>query len=402
MSETKLFSEIAEITNGASDVKDAKDIGKYPFFDRSVIVKRSDKFLFDSEAIIIPGEDSKAIFEPRYFNGKFDLHQRCYTVYDFKHGYYPKYFYFKLKTLTKHFANVFVGSTVPSLRLDNITDLRIAIPPYPYQKIVGDLLFNIDRKIATNNAINAELEKLAKTIYDYWFVQFDFPNEHGKPYKSAGGEMVYNELLKREIPHGWSAEKLSKHLKFDKGTEVGVSAYLGQQDENAVKFYRVADIDGNCSTFVDKSAHKLFHVRPKDIVVTFDGSIGKIGMGLDGAISGGLQKVHDQKKIISNSFIWLVFKDERTQRTILQYAHGSVLKHAGGAINYLTIPFDEQIIKNFQKSVDPLYEQIIKNKSENIELAALRDFLLPLLMNGQVTVGTTPEQIATTIKRSKK
>lgn len=90
MSKLHFIKDIAKVTNGKSDVKDANEDGAYLFFDRSVITKRSNKYLFDNEAIIIPGEDSRAIFEPRYYNGKFDLHQRCYVIYDFKKEIYPK------------------------------------------------------------------------------------------------------------------------------------------------------------------------------------------------------------------------------------------------------------------------------------------------------------------------
>src|SRR5690554_5197415 len=100
------IKEIADVTNGKSDVKDAVNDGEYLFFDRSSIIKKSDNYLFDTEAIIIPGEDSRQIFEPRYYKGKFNLHQRCYVIYNLKKEYSTKYLFYKLKTLTKHFANV--------------------------------------------------------------------------------------------------------------------------------------------------------------------------------------------------------------------------------------------------------------------------------------------------------
>src|SRR5690606_33330450 len=130
--------------------------------------------------------DSRQIFEPRYYKGKFNLHQRCYVIYDFKEEFCPKYLFYKLKTLTKHFENVNVGSTVPSLRLDHITDLKINLPNYITQKSIAKVLSDLDAKIELNNKINRELEAMAKTLYDYWFVQFDFPDANGRPYKSSG------------------------------------------------------------------------------------------------------------------------------------------------------------------------------------------------------------------------
>ena len=197
--------------------------------------------------------------------------------------------------------------------------------------------------------------------------------------------MVYNEELKREIPADWSAEKLKDLLEFDKGTEVGSSAYSDTQQEGFVRFYRVGDIDGSSTTFVsDKNTLSI--VKPSDVIVTFDGSVGKLGLGFDGAISGGLRKIYDKSGEIDNSFVWLLFLDPRTRTTIEKYATGSVLLHASSSINHLNMPFNKEIMLRFQAIVKPIFEQYINNKQEAASLAQLRDYLLPMLMNGQVVV----------------
>jgi type I restriction enzyme S subunit len=98
--------------------------------------------------------------------------------------------------------NSAIGSIQDNINVEYLTGLHFKIPVKSYQDRITDILFSLDRKIEINNQINAQLEAMAKTLYDYWFVQFDFPDENGKPYKSSGGKMVYNETLKREIPEG--------------------------------------------------------------------------------------------------------------------------------------------------------------------------------------------------------
>jgi type I restriction enzyme S subunit len=197
--------------------------------------------------------------------------------------------------------------------------------------------------------------------------------------------MVYNEELKREIPANWTVKKLKDLFEFDKGTEVGSSAYSEVQKKGFVRFYRVGDIDGNSTTFVGNES-TLNIAKPSDVVVTFDGSVGKLGLGLDGAISGGLRKIYDKSGEIDNSFVWLLFLDSHTKTTIEKYATGSVLLHAGSSINHLNMPFNKEVVLRFQEVVKPIFEQYISNKQEVVSLAQLRDYLLPMLMNGQVVV----------------
>jgi type I restriction enzyme S subunit len=174
---------------------------------------------------------------------------------------------------------------------------------------------------------------------------------------------------------------------FEKGTETGSEAYSSYQvDESFVKYYRVSNIDGDCSTYVDKQNYRLIFTSPENVIVTFDGSVGKLGIGLEGAFSSGLQKIYDPTNQIANSIIWQIFSDERIKMTINKYATGSVLKHASRAIDYLEIPYQKEVYASFQDVISPMYDMIIKNKRQNNELVSLRDFLLPLLMNGQVRI----------------
>lgn len=309
-------------------------------------------------------------------------------VFSTNDEYKAKWLYYYLispyaKTFIKNYLS---GAVQKFLALGVLREFPII--PYDYSKKKAvDFLYAIDSKIELNNKINSELEKIAKTIYDYWFVQFDFPDENVKPYKSSGGKMLWSNELKKEIPIDWEVIKLVDIFKFEKGVEPGSAEYLKSPiNEYCIKFFRVGDIEGDSSVYIDSRSKKYSVVHEKDVIVTFDGSVGKLGIGLNGAISGGLRKVYDKYGKLDNSLVYFIFKDKRIIATIHKYATGSILLHASSSINHLKIAYKEKIYLQFQEIIQPIYNQIIKNRKENQKLVELRDFLLPMLMNGQVNI----------------
>jgi type I restriction enzyme S subunit len=219
-------------------------------------------------------------------------------------------------------------------------------------------------------------------------VQFDFPDKNGKPYKTSGGKMVWNNELKREIPAGWESLKLSSKFTFEKGIEPGSAEYTDQKESiYHVNFIRVGDVDGSSAIFIDTRPKSYAMVFERDVLVTFDGSVGKVAFGLQGAYSGGLRKIYDKSGLIDNSLIYFIFMDERLIKTIHKYATGSILLHAGSSIDILKIPYNEKIYLEYQNIIKTSYNKMVINKKENQKLTKLRDWLLPMLMNGQVKVG---------------
>jgi len=323
---------------------------------------------------------------PHFINEDFFPHNTALFIKDFK-GNYPKYVFYLLKTLSLN--NMGSGSGVPTMNRNHLHPLKVsAYLDFTDQKKIAAVLSALDAKIELNNRINAELEKMAKTIYDYWFVQFDFPDANGKPYKSSGGKMVWSNELKREIPEGWEVLQLSNKLIFEKGIEPGSAKYTAKKETtNHIKFIRIGDIENNDSSiFIDNSDNKYATVNKKDVVVTFDGSVGKVAFGFEGAYSSGLRKIYDKFGLIDNSLIYFLFKDERLIKTIHKYATGSILLHAGASINNLKIPYDEEKYLQFQNIIKPFFSKMVMNNQQNQTLAELRDWLLPMLMNGQVKV----------------
>lgn len=386
--------DVAKVTNGKSDVKDAMENGAFVFFDRSGSSKRSNRYLFDEEAaIIIPGEDSREVFEPRFCSGKFDLHQRCYVVYAFKDEISPKYLFYKLKTLTKHFANVFVGSTVPSLRLDHITDLKISAPSVDEQEKIAAVLSALDAKIELNNRINRELEAMAKTIYDYWFVQFEFPDANGRPYKTSDGKMTYNTQLKRDIPADWEVHRLGSILHTSLGGTPSTEKdeYWKDGEYHWLNSGEVAEFPVITSELkitqkgIAKSATELLpsgttllsitrHLRPT--ILAIDACVNQSVVGIR------------ETETIKHYFIYPFVKNEiprlMTLRTGAQQPH---INKDTVDDTLIAIPTSQtNLLCRYNRSVEGIYKQIFNIACQNRQLAALRDWLLPMLMNGQVTV----------------
>ena len=156
--------EVSDITTGSSNTVDSNDDGMYPFFDRSQIIKHSDKYLFDAEAVIVPGEGMD--FVPRYVNGKFDLHQRAYAVFPKKGLIDGKYLYYAIMNNKSHFSQVATGSTVKSLRQKSFELMNIPMFGLDYQRKISKVLSDIDAKIEINTAINDNLHAMAKAIFD--------------------------------------------------------------------------------------------------------------------------------------------------------------------------------------------------------------------------------------------
>jgi type I restriction enzyme S subunit len=247
----------------------------------------------------------------------------------------------------------------------------------------------IDEKIELNKKINKKLEELARLLYEYYFVQFDFPDINGKPYKSSGGEMVYNEKLKRKIPKGWEVIELKECLNFIKGIEPGKKAYKETFDKNTVPFYKVGDLEKRiASTWLDKKFLAKCECKIDDILVSFDGSVGKVAFGLEGIYSSGIRKIElkDENLNISKLLLLMIFKSQEIQNTIKKYATGSNILHASESIKYLFVPYNKQIFELYNQQIKGIFEMLIQNQLQIQKLEKLRDFLLPMLLNGQVII----------------
>ena len=196
--------ELLKIYNGTK--YDHLNKGDIPLYGSGGLMSHVDEALYSGEAILLPRKGT--LSNIMYVNESFwTVDTMYYAVVNDKLA-DAFYLYSYLSQLD--LSNLDSGSTLPSMTKSAYESIVVKLPDLKIQKAVATILFNIRKKLETNNKINQELEAMAKTLYDYWFVQFDFPDQNGKPYKSSGGKMVYNPELKREIPEGWGVARLDQ------------------------------------------------------------------------------------------------------------------------------------------------------------------------------------------------
>ena len=208
---TKSLTQVCNITTGKLDANAEIFNGKYPFFTCAPNPLRIDTFAFDDDVILLAGNNAQGNFHIQRFTGKFNAYQRTYVI-TAKDGYDIDYIKYSLELSLQHLKRLAQGSQTKFLTMQILESFQIIDIPQDNQRNLIGSIREVDRKISLNTCIYAELEAMAKTLYDYWFVQFDFPDENGKPYRTSGGEMVWNEQLKREIPKGWSMTTVGKTL----------------------------------------------------------------------------------------------------------------------------------------------------------------------------------------------
>ena len=300
------------------------------------------------------------------------------------------------------------GSTIDRLYNENILGAEIYYPDMATQKQIVNTLSLLDSKIENNNKIISTLESLAKTIYDYWFLQFEFPNEDGKPYKSSGGKMVWNEELKREIPEGWKCDNIASLISNEKGGDWGKESLTNNYSVN-VYCIRGADFpastgckDMNAPERWILEKNKWKELEYGDILVEISGGSPTQSTGRVCYVNNNYLQRFNKPVITSNfcralslktpdyySWFYLMWKTLYENDLFFNYEGKTTgLKNLlfDTAVNEIKIPLPEKrILDKFVEKINPFYENIQFCCQQNKELASLRDFLLPMLMNGQVT-----------------
>jgi len=273
---------------------------------------------------------------------------------------------------------------------DKIKDCTVWIPNLPTQEKIGRILSDIDSKIALNRAINQNLEALAKQLYDYWFVQFDFPNEEGKPYKSSGGKMVWNEVLKRNIPQGWHCGNLFEIAKFTNG--LACQKFRPKNGETPLPVIKIREMRDGFTADTEEVTPNI-----PDSVKVFNGDIlfswsASLEVMLWAFGEGGLNQ-HIFKVTSANGFpksfyyyqlldyVDVFKKMAEARKTTMGHITQDHLQQST-----IAIPDDKKIADEFEKRISPVLGQIIKLQEDILALTKQRDELLPLLMNGQVSL----------------
>lgn len=290
----------------------------------------------------------------------------------------------------KCFANNAGGSGQRfTLSKEAIENIKIPLPALDVQKKIGSFFSDIDKKIQNNNKQIQTLESLAKTIYDYWFVQFDFPNEDGKPYKSSGGKMVWNEELKREIPEGWKVDNLISISEFING--LACQNYRPTKNEkgiNVVKIKEMRDGVTENTELVSENIPSKYLVDNGDLLFSWSASLlvdywyHGVG-GLNQHIFKVVPKEGISKEYVFHQlsdYILKFIKIAESRKTTMGHITSDHLKQS---IIYVA---PRALIDSYSQKSQPIRSMIQKLSLENDHLSSLKKFILPLLMNGQVHV----------------
>ncbi len=285
---------------------------------------------------------------------------------------YNKFLYYYLLLQQKNLVKLNRSSSQPSLNQQDLLDYEIEIPEkIEDQQKIASILFAIDTKIDLNNIINIELEVMAKTLYDYWFVQFDYPNQNGNPYKLSGGKMVWNNELKKEIPNGWCVKKVSDLLPV----------VTGKQDANFAtengeyNFFTCGEEILKCDTY---------EFEGKAILVAGNGNFNiKLYEGKFNAYQRTYILIPNDERYYT--LVYLAVRDRIA--SLAKGSRGSIVKFiTKGDLEDIKIPLPKDENLDVFSQLNIITKKIEKNILENQKLIELRDWLLPMLMNGQVNI----------------
>ena len=274
------------------------------------------------------------------------------------------------------------GSTIKRLYNDNLRDTKIPnVPSIQQQNQITDILGTLDKKIQTNNQINQELEAMAKTLYDYWFVQFDFPDQNGKPYKSSGGKMVYHPELKREIPEGWGVEKLGDITICHDSKRVPLSSNDRELVKGEIPYYGATGIMDYVNNYIFDGDY---------VLMAEDGSV----MTEEGTPI--LQRISGKNWVNNHAHVLEPIKNHSCKLLMMLLKDVSVMKIKTGSIqmkinqenmNKIVVPaIPLELLSEINQKLEVIDKQQLTLIEENKQLTQLRDWLLPMLMNGQVKV----------------
>ena len=278
---------------------------------------------------------------------------------------------------------------------DKIKDCTVWIPELSEQKRIGKLLRSIDSKIERNRQINQNLEAMAKQLYDYWFVQFDFPNEEGKPYESSGGKMVWNEKLKREIPEGWDISLIKDiATTYSGGTpkstnieyyDNGEIAWINSGELNSPIITKTTNYITKCG--LENSSAKLYPSN-SILVAMYGATAGKVSLLTFEACSN--QAVCGVIPTIENMLYYVYFHISSLYSHFITLSTGSARDNISqDTIKNILLPIPTRnILKLFDEKIGSIYQTIVNNYQQIDSLTKQRDELLPLLMNGQVSVNS--------------
>ena len=373
--------------------------GNYPVYGGNGLRGYTDNYNFDGECAII-GRQGAYSGNVKFFSGKGHMTEHAIVAIGNENNNTRFLAYkFGLMNLGRYAGQ----SAQPGLSVETLLNLDIDLPSKDNQDKIATVLSYLDNKIELNKKINATLEAMAKTLYDYWFVQFDFPDENGKPYKTSGGKMVYNAELGREIPAGWEVDSIGNHVSIKHGISYSSDDLMGKgipminlnsfNVDSSYKMEGIKNYSGNYTNSKCIHPYDLAICLTQQTSIDIEGKTNVIGKAIfiPDCFQGDIVSSMDVGIILCDNYygkyyLHSLINTNFFHRYITGFSIGTKIKHLHleGLLQYKCEKPPDNILKKFNSIlINKLKKQscIIR---ENQTLAALRDWLLPMLMNGQV------------------
>ncbi|HDG5527527.1 TPA: restriction endonuclease subunit S [Staphylococcus aureus] len=360
------LKDLVNIKYGKNQKNVKNPRGKYPILGTGGIMDYADDFLYDKPSVLIGRKGS--IGKVKYIEEPFwTIDTLFYTIVN-ENLVIPKYLYYKLSQIDFNYYNE--GTTIPSLRTETLYKIDIDLPKKNIQKKVVNLLNTIDEKIENNQKIIANLEKLSQTLFKRWFVDFEFPDENGNPYKSSGGEMIDSEL--GEIPSGWKVDELGNYIKIKSGKRP--KNKVDKKDiENVVPIIGASKIMGYTNDY-------LYNEK---III-----IGRVGT------HGVIQRFSTRTWPSDNTFVIISDFESIIYQVLKSIDYISLNRGSTQPLlsqkdiknTKVAMPTNETLLSTYQKENNHILKMMDQKNIENQKLTQLRDTLLPKLMSGEIEI----------------
>ena len=286
-----------------------------------------------------------------------------------------------------------IGCSQRTVTLDTLRNIEVNLPDKDIQDKMVGILSLIDEKIDINNNVNDNLEQQAKLLYDYWFTQFDFPDENGEPYRSSGGKMVWNEQLKRTIPDGWTTNPLSDIFTFKSGYSFSSDLYevSGKYKLLTIKNVQNNGINLNVDNYINvlpDNVPDYCLLKAQDILMSLTGNVGRVGiMYADNCLLNQRVALAEPVNINQRVFVYFLLKSDIIHKQYEMIANGSSQQNLSPIeAEKVIIAYNPEVATKFSTLCNEYLNTIVSNLAENQELINIRDWLLPILMNGQATI----------------
>ena len=372
MTEWKTYrlGDIARFQTGKLNSNAAVENGKYPFFTCSPTTLSIDTYAFDKEAILLAGNNAEGNFSIKYYKGKFNAYQRTYIIETYNDICDIKFLFYALKLCLQQFKLMSQGTSTKFLTAVILNNFEISLPGLEEQRRIAGILGAIDDKIENNRRINTNLELQAQALYKQWFVDFEFPNEEGKPYKSSGGKMVDSEL--GLIPEGWRAQTFGDLIKPQKGKNI---------TRAQVTTGSVPVVAGG---LMPSCYHNTSNTHCPVVTISASGAnAGYVKMYHMPIWAADCSYIDDTiSKYVHFAYVFLTYN----QTSIYHKQQGCAQPHIYPShlmeLQFICPTLD--ILDKFESWSKKIYKLIGTNIQEIETLATLRDTLLPKLMNGEI------------------